>query len=524
MMKLLYLSMIAISFLCVSVACESQNMNDAKDFIEIEDWKNAIMKLQAEIADNPKKLQAYNLLLLSQMKLYFGDFDSSNFLNPNKSDFSNFPKLDKEGSEKIFETMKRIEKIDQNAVDVNYLFFKALYFLNEYQVKNSGYLEAEPDSIKKLMIKIDQVKNRCKDKQYLEAGNVFKICSEIKSDISDNAFAWWYSIECDKSYKKSDYLNDFSNNYKNSDLTNEIDFGFLIEQLTILVNQYKNRPSPQSAKETLERILQFSKLHPKFELDSKSIENVIIAKVIDANREKVSLTKYKYKNADILIEYLEVLSKSGLDKKIRIAALENIAEFYDQNDNKLKKIAVLKMILELKPDNNETISAYNALVDAYIDIENYTNALFYLKQLDKLSDFHKFKLWECYIELNNFDNAEKLEEDLRNSKESYVRLSFSLKYNLYRSQKVKIANLDVYRDSTQLIISGVVSNNLPYEIENVKIEGIVSDIDYNNTKIGFELIDVIYSRKQSDFKISIFYDSKPPSLFQYGAKIVSFAK
>ena len=119
MMKLLYLSMIAISFLCVSVACESQNMNDAKDFIEIEDWKNAIMKLQAEIADNPKKIEAYNLLLLSQMKLYFGDFDSSNFLNPNKSDFSNFPKLDKEGSEKIFETMKRIEKIDQNAVDVN---------------------------------------------------------------------------------------------------------------------------------------------------------------------------------------------------------------------------------------------------------------------------------------------------------------------------------------------------------------------------------------------------------------------
>lgn len=420
-MKLTRLSIIVIFVGILLIGCESKNMKNAKDFIALEDWVNATKKIQSEIENNPKNIEAYKLLLLAQQGLYFGGYDYSNFLNPNNANFAEFPKLDKEGSKKLFTTMERIERIEKNAIDAKYLFFKALYNYHEW---NMTVLESESDGLKRLEL----YQKRCENDIFKEAINNFQKCADTESDVADNAFFWWRSFNCDTSYKIADFIKDFRLKYKSSDLKDEVDSVEFSSKLRVLVDQYKSKPDSTSIEKPLELVSAFMKSHPNFKSENEANVNLtigyfLIDYVVRSNREYVSgKNMYKYSNAAGLIKYLIALSKATINKNINIKALESIAECYENTNEKNKAIELYQKILESKLDNGKEDEIHYKIGKAFQDINDYKNAVAHYNEISNLSDIEKYSLWKCFTEIGDTSESQKLREELEKSTNSTVKL------------------------------------------------------------------------------------------------------
>lgn len=507
------------------IGCESKNMKNAKDFIDLKDWVNAIEKLQSEIKDNPKNIEAYKLLLLAQHGLYFGGFDYSNFLDPNNANFDEFPELDKDGSKELFATMERIEKIQPNSIDAEYLFFKALYNHHEWVITVSKLLESESDMLKQIELRKNLYEKRCENAIFKEAIKNFQKCANTKSDLADNAFFWWYSIQCSTSYTTDNFINDFRRKYKNSDLNDEVDLVEFRDELKIIVNKYKNNPDSTSIEKPMEIISAFVKSHPNFKAGDEVIGNLMIDYVVGSNREYVSDKNiYKYSNADGLIEYLIALSEVAISKNINIKAPESIAEYYENTNDKSKAIEYYQKILESKLPNAKKDEIHYKIGEAFKDIKDYENAVTHYNKISKLNEMQKFSLWECFNELGNTSESQKLQQELEKSNDSTVRYLIKISSQLKDREHLKIKGLDAEFDDYTIKVKGYIVNNLTSTVRNVKIRARVSDEYGNNTKESYDYIDIIYAGKKSFFEISVYYGSNRPSSIKYGASVIDFSK
>lgn len=527
-------------------------MKDAKSFISLKDWKNAIEKLELEIKDSPKNLDAYKLLSTAQKGLYFDGYEKNNFLNPEKVKEKDFPNLIKDGSEQLFKTMERIEKIESNEVDPNDLFFKGLYHYFEWKTVLSkidydieqlmgSFLTAKNGNETKLSkaraLRQSLFKNRCENNLLRKSKTTFLKCSETTSNIADNAYFWWYFIQahCDGALKVKDFVNNFRQKYKNSDLNYEIDLLEFRRELGVIVNSYKDKPDSSCISKPLELVTSFIKTHPNVQPENIKIGHLVVDHVVESNRELLDAVevgfKYNYSNASGLIEYLRALSDSDTIKSIKISALQFIGDYYKNEGETTKEIEIWKRILNCDVDNVIKDRANDQIAKAYWENKQFMMAVVHYKKISELNDSQKFNLWKLYNKLGQIQEAQELREELGRSTNSLIKLLIdweSLKINEERRRsdlrKLKIKGLDAEFDTYSIKVRGYVVNNLPDTVSNVKVMARVSDKYGNNTKQSSDYIDLIYSGKETIFEISVYYGRDRPSSIKYGAWIDDFSK
>ena len=526
-MKSLYLFLFILMISIIFIGCESKEMKDAKDFISLKDWENAIEKLQLEIKNKPKNVEAYKLLFIAQKNLYFSDFNLNLFLNPNKATIDSFPKLNNEGAVKLFTTMDRIEKIDPKAIEPDYLFFRALYnyyeWYYEWDIVINLLLE-KVDILNYFDIKDSLYVKRFENEDFNESIYHFKKCINIESDISDNAFYWLYSIQDDTSYKVFNLIEDFRQKYSNSDLNYEIDLLEFKENLRTIVNEYFDKPDSISIIKPLELISSFLKVYPSYKTENVFLGALLVDYVVSSNREYISYNKYKYSNATGLIKYLKEITKSYLNETIKISALERIAEYYENTKENKKQIEIYKEILDFNLNEEMSDDIHYKIGKAFHSTGDFKNSVLHFKKIKNLSDIQKYNLWECHNKLNNKKEADKLRSELEESEDVLVRSLIKLSSYISDRQNLNISGLDAEFDSYSINVIGYIVNNMPYTVYNVKVRAEVSDEYGNNTKEGFDYIDIIYPGKKSLFKISVYYGDNRPNSIKYSANIVDFSK
>jgi len=141
-----------------------------------------------------------------------------------------------------------------------------------------------------------------------------------------------------------------------------------------------------------------------------------------------------------------------------------------------------------------------------------------------LSEMEKYELWKCYKETKNIEEAEKLKRDLENSSSPLMKLLLNLSSQLDDLSKLKIYGLDAKFDTYSIKIFGYVRNSLSTTVMNVKVKASASDKYGNNSKEGYDYIDLINSGKKSYFEVSLYYGSNRPSSIKYGARVVDHSK
>lgn len=530
MSKLYLLLMFIISI--IILGCESKEMKDAKDFISLEYWENAVEKLQLEIKNNPKNVEAYKLLFVAQRSLYFDGYDINNFLNPNNASSDSFPQFNKEAADELFTIMDRIGKIDSNSVNANYLFFRALYRYYEYQNTVLIILANETDVFKQVDLQESLYEKRCENEIFKESISNFQKCAQTISDIADNAYFWLHSIRCDTSYKINNFIRDFRQKYKESDLIDEVDFLEFSENLRKVVYEYINEPDSTSINRPLELVSSFLEAHPNFKSGNDAIGSLIVDHVVISNREYVTAEHiYKYSNAEGLVEYLKAITKSCLNETIRIKALESIAEYYGNIKETFKQIEIYQNILDfcLNEDKSDELNAMIGKI--YQDAKDYKKAKTHYMLIKSPSNMQKYYLWECFCELGETTEANKLRGELEKTDDYTVIYSIQMYDQIKKLQSyvndlqcLIINDLDAEFDTYSIKVKGYVVNNLPNIVRNVKISTHVSDEYGNNTKESYDYIDIIYPGKKSLFEISVFYGSNCPSSIKYGARIIDYTK
>jgi len=482
-------------------------MKDARDFIELEDWANAAEKLELEIKNNPKSLEAYKLLLLSNRQRHFPDYDENKFLDPQAVTQNDFPALAKEKADELFKLMDRINRIDASALTVNDLFFKALYRSYEWAAARS------------------LTKSRCENESYEEAIALFKKCSEMKSYISDNSYYWWFRMQCDTTFTIAAFVNNFKAKYPNSDLAPNVVFMDLAEKLKSGIDKFKSKPDSTHAKRVLKYVKPFFVKYPDFEAGHEKINYLIVDHVVENNREyDRESNAYKYTNSSHLLRYLKVFSNTSLNTNLSVKALQSIAALQKNSTEFSEAVATYERILAHDVDAQTKDTICGEIASAYQDQKKYKEAIEYYARISQLSDMQKYDLWQCYVERKQTVEAEQLATELKNSSNTTVKYLFDLSSQLNELQNLPISRLDAKFDSYSVKITGYVTNRLSQTVYNVKVTAQATDQYGNNAKQSQDYIDFIKPGRKSYFEITLYYGSNVPSRIKYGAQVVDYSK
>ncbi|MBU4444691.1 MAG: hypothetical protein L6422_03860 [Candidatus Marinimicrobia bacterium] len=175
MAKILYF----VPLIFFLVSCESREIKDAKTFIELKDWENAIEKLENEIKNNPKNIEAYKLILKSKFNLSCPEYDQRKFLDPFTSEAENFPSINENDATEIFSIMSKINMLDPNALECNYIFFKALYYFYKWGYLIDSILESETDMSKRLELSNELFNKRFENDIFNQAMDEFSECEKL---------------------------------------------------------------------------------------------------------------------------------------------------------------------------------------------------------------------------------------------------------------------------------------------------------------------------------------------------------
>lgn len=516
---------LVLSFL-ILISCESKEMKTANTFILLEDWKNAIEKLDLEIKNNPKNTEAYQLLLQSKFNLYFANnYQVVNYLDP-YLDNNKFPLVDENSIREIFLLYDRIKKLDSNYSNSDIQFFKAVYFYYKWSnfIELTVNMESE-DFLKYLELRNDLYQQRCENETFLKSYESFKNCASIESEISDNAYLWLLYLDCDTTLAIPKFANDFKIKYPNSDLKGRVDYLVFQKELWETVELFKDSPDSGKASKALSLCLEYLKKYPGFTESVEIIPDILVDYVVANNREYVVYDEgYKYFNSTELINYLTELSNTDFFDLLNIRALENISEYLGNIKDYEKQNEIFSKILEYDLEGEKQDDIYRKMGEIEQENNNFSKAIEYYETVDNLDDLTKYYLWECYSEIGDFSSANSIKTELENSGDVTIKYLLDLSSQTYEIKNLKISDLDAKFDSYSIKITGYVINNLKETVYDVKVKANVSDENGNNAKESFDYLDLISPGKKSNFEISVYYGNNRPSSIQYGARVVNWTK
>lgn len=518
---------IVIIFLCLFViGCESKEMKDAKDFISLEDWENAVEKLNLEIKNKPKNIEAYKLLLVANKELYFGGSDISDFYNPKKLNDELISKLKFERGDVILKVINRMEKIDPNSIGSETYFLVALiYYFKWYSLYDSiiekELAKEEQDYIEIEKLKRKLLKERCDNESIINSIEFFNKCTDIDSTIADNSFFWMVSMQCSESYDGKVFVDEFRKKYPDSDLIDEIDIVELIINLWNAAEKCKEMPNADNANNAMSIWYEYKKNHS----NSSSLEYLLIYALVEYiayNNREYSLedSGYRYENADGLIDYYNALIESDTNTKFKFESMKELSRIYKFKKNEDLEMETYKKIISINFDGETNDMYHGNIAEIFEERKDYESAAFHYNEIKDKSDYDKLGLYYCYEELGKNKEAKALRRELDRSSNKTIELVLKSHDRL----KLYIQELDAEFETHSINVKGQVVNTLPYTIRNVVVRARVSDKDGNNTKEGHEIIDVIYEGKKSGFNISLFYGKNRPDNILFNAHITSIKK
>ncbi len=514
---------VIISLLIIAIGCESQEIKDAKTFIELKDWSNASEKLNQEIKNNPKNIDAYHLLFEVQRNQLFPDYKIEDFLNPRKSKFINIPSFTSSLVEELQKTFERIIILDSHDVLSEELFFNAILSYSQWISAKKALLNTESDILKQLKMEKEIDDKKCENKLVKEAISNFNLIVDDKNDLSDNAYYWLFSIGCDTTFSISEFTKQFKSNYNNSDLKFDVDLIEFSDSLRNITKPIAQTPDSSKVSQLLKYYLAFKKQYSdSIEVDEQ-FSSICISSI--ASRQKTynsEKRKYEYSHKENLISYLNQFMQPNISASIKSKANIEIAEIYFNYGDINKSIETLKKSLEYANDVNSKDELYIHIAKFYYEQELFSEAITYYGLSTKLDDMDKYNLWRSFVENNDTEKADSLKTILLSSNNSTVKYLVELSNMTDELTKLKITNLDAEFDDYSIKVKGIVVNNLGRTVRNVKVKGTVSDKYNNNTKQSFDYIDVIYAGRKSRFEISVYYGNRTPSSIRYGARIADY--
>lgn len=509
----------------ILLSCSSKEMRDAKDFIALKDWDNALEKLQLEIKNHPKNVDAYQLIYDVKFNKFFPTYSDSNFANPRTAENDMFPELNQTAIDELLITYEKIKKLAPDKINPKNIFFLALYHYYEWDRSINYLVESEEDILKSWDLYDKLREQKCDNEIYLSALDKFKICSNMKSDIADNAYYWWFTLQCDSTFTDSMFVSKFNEKYKKSDLVDYIDLITFRKNISNYLDNIKNKPDSISAKKSIDLTMKFIEEHPGFSPKTNDFSNLIISYVVNANREYMSYdVGYQYTNSKGLLDYLNQFTKQDIPINLKIDALSEIAEYYDITSKKDKAISIYKDILNYDLDEEKKDEINYKIGEYYEKSSQYKDAIVFYENINNITDMQKYNLWNCYNKIGDYSNADILRDELENSDDSMVSYLVALSSQIDDLTKLEISGLDAEFDDYSINVTGYVNNNLRSTVYNVKVRAEVSDKYGNNTKQSFDYIDVIYPNKKSRFEISLYYGSNVPYSIKYGARVVDYTK
>ena len=526
MAKILYF----VPLIFFLVSCESREIKDAKTFIELKDWENAIEKLENEIKNNPKNIEAYKLILKSKFNLSCPEYDQRKFLDPFTSEAENFPSINENDATEIFSIMSKINRLDPNALEGNYIFFKALYYFYKWGYLIDSILESETDMSKRLELSNELFNKRFENDIFNQAMDEFSECEKTNSDLSDNSYLWWYNNTCDTTITIDSLIQIFRTNYPQTDLVQRIDFLEFENNLIRIVDNFRDSPDSGKASDALLISSKFLEKYPDFEDTKDRIQHLLVYYIVANNRDYVSCDEgYRYSNETGLINYLEEISNTDLFDELNALALENIAEYWENKKDYARQIELFEKMLTYNIPDDKKDEIYKKIGGIEKDKENYPKAIKYFELIRTIDDFAKCDLWSCYYKTGNFSKADELKYELELSDEFLIKRLIEITIKLNEFSKIKISDLSVEFDSYSIKLTGIINNNLGRTIHNVKVIGTISDENNNNTKQNYDYIDVIYDGKKSHFEISFYCGSglnSPSAIYhngiRYGVRISDY--
>jgi len=510
--------------LVLLISCSSKEMKDAKAFIDLKDWNNALEKLQSEIKNNPKNVDAYKLIYLAKQNNAFPDYDEKKFLNPFNSNIDYFPQLNEEAFTELINTYDKIEKLNPKSKDPSKLYFQALYKYYKWEYALSLISNSTDDILKSIEISSELRKDKCNNELYVSSLKDFRKCSDLKSNVSDNAFYWWYSLQCDSTYTDSVFVADFRKKYKKSDLNDEIDHIEFSKVLRKQVESYKIKPDSIYAHNIISLVHSFADNHPNFQSEN-NYSFLLIGYIIASNREYVSYDDgYKYNNIEGLLSYLNYLSKYSTIDEIKINAFESIAEYYENESKNDLAIKVYNKILKLNLSDKLNDKYHYKIGESFQKSANFGDAIKHFEQVKKLTDIQKYSLWQCYKDNGDISKSNILRDELKKSTDPSVSYLMIIADQVDVLTNLKISNLNAEFDDYSINVTGYVLNNMNRTVYDVKVRAEISDKSGNNTKQSYDYIDVIYPNKKSYFEVSVYYGSNMPYSIKYNARIVDYSE
>lgn len=512
--------MTVLLFAALFISCESKDMKDAKTFIELGDFANAQEKLQTEIKNNPKNTEAYWLLFQSTRHLVYPQFQFNKFRTPHDAPAEGIENISEEKGKKVFDILERLGKLDSLKIQPEGYYFHGLhsYYLwrEQTKVKIPGSIlsEQSPAISENPKVLLQSAKNN------------FKICADMKGNLSDNAYLWLYHVTRDSVFIQH-FVDNFKKRFPNSDLMPEINY-ILLEQKTFHLTAKISTIVQDSLNDVISLYKEIKPSIPDTNRLNSILVSGLVQKVVLNHRhfkidsEGNGITTYSDVNE--LKKYLEKLLRYESIKPLKISAYKSIAEIYESLNDSQHYSKILQKLLQYKLSNDERDDALQKLGKYYKEQKNYPKAIHYFEKMVDPSDMNRYDLWQSYNKSGYFGKADSLRVLLKNSDDSFVSLLTEMAGKQSDLRRLQISDLDAKFEDWSITITGNITNKLDYPVRNVKVYAEVSDENGNNSKNGYSYLDIIYPNRKSQFDVSIYYGENRPSSIKYGVAVKDFSK
>lgn len=474
-----FLKIILIFSIFYLIGCESKEIKDAKSFIALNDYQNAIEKLNTETKNNPESIAAYELLAECYLKTEGIDttvlvIDPSKFSNIVLSDAASKKILSLLLETDYFKTLEKIDKLG-GIEDINPKLSYSYGIIAYLKILRNHLWGMDKPKVNQDSLLNGNFRKNVFNK-YLNESNILH--NLAKDDNSYSANAYYLLLKSVFTDSTKFNIDEFINSFPNNTFARR-------EKLLSSITHFTSKISETSLEKIEEYIIKESK-----DIKSDTLRNFFFSNLWTNFEDKIKNMKIDTLSYDISYSYNDTTKFLEVGKYI----IEN----YSSRVND-------KIIL--------------SLAEYYKGVGDKKKRLFYLKKGSENNPDIIYEIGSYYYDEKEWLEAKKYFEKIKDDPNHLTLVNLNLL--VINMNLVKVISKDAIRDSYTIKIKGIVKNYSNKTVYRVKVVGNISDQYGNNEKISWDYIDKISPGKRSSFEISFFY-SYPPTRIKYSAYVSDF--